>query len=726
MIRGRSITPSDVRTVQELLVEKPEMGRWGLALELCQRWQWRTRQGDWKGRAAAAVLSGLAQRGWIVLPASSRSRTPGPVRGSKAEGWPCEAIEGPLSQYRPLRWELVQSAGQRRQWRQLLDAYHYLGAPGMVGANLKYFVYGRAGHLLGALGWQSAVGHLGCRNRLLAWNPEQRARYLDRLVNNVRFLVLPWVKMPGLASVILSEGVRQLQRDWPERYGQPVWWVESFVDRQRFEAVGYRAAGWLAIGWTQGFAKRPEGFVHHGQRKEVYVYVAQPQMRRLIHGDGCQPLLNRALLLAQRGSEEQRLAKTLRMKRILASWKPELLPPCQLSVAEMERIGQELSAFAALFHQAFGRVEPTQWFELHLQGLLTQTPGKNLQSIRRRLGTPDRVRNLERFLSDYRWDESWMAERHWQLAAEALGDPQGVWSIHACQFPKAGQSSVGVAPQYCAALGERAPCQSGVFIGYSSAKGQALLQSRLYLAPGWFEPEFAERRRQCRIPKETVFQTQQQLALELLSPLLKSQRLGGHWIACDGSFENQEGFLEQLPKDFYYLAEIAGTRKVWLRETGLSEELKAEGCAVEQLLQIEPRLDWQTHPLSEKGAILATWARRRVYVSVERTAPREGWLLLRREANGQIQYALSNAPAEVPLRDLVGVSGARWSVARCFQEAKSTLRFDRYEHRSWTAWHRHMRLAFLAQFFLLGLQIKFKNHSSLDHPSAGPTPFAEK
>jgi SRSO17 transposase len=640
------------------------------------------------------------------------------VRGPKAEGWLCEAIEGPLNQYRPLRWELVQSVEQRRQWRQLLDAYHYLGAPGMVGANLKYFVCGPAGHLLGALGWQSAVGHLGCRNRLLAWNPEQRARYLDRLVNNVRFLVLPWVKVPGLASVILSEGVRQLQRDWPERYGQEVWWVESFVDRQRFEAVSYRAAGWLAIGWTQGFAKRPEGFVHHGQRKEVYIYVAQPRMRRLIHGDSRQPLLNRSVLLAQRGSEEQRLAKTLRMKRILASWKPELPPQCQLSVAEMETVGQELSAFAALFHQAFGRVEPMQWLELHLQGLLSQESGKNLQSIRRRLDNPGQVRHLERFLSDYRWDESWMAERHWQLAAEALGDPQGVWSIQACQFPKEGQSSVGVAPGYCAALGKRAPCQSGVFIGYSSPKGQALLESRLYLPPVWFEPGFAERRRQCRIPKERAFETQQQVALELLSPLLKTQRFGGHWIACDDGFGNQEDFLEQIPKDFYYLAEIAGTRQVWLRETGLSEKFKTEGCAVEQLLQIQPLLDWQTYPLSEKGLIPATWARRRVYVSVEPTPSSERWLLLRRQADGQIHYALSNAPAEIPWSDLVGASGARWSVARCFQEGKSTLRFDRYEHRSWTAWHRHMRLAFLAQLFLLGLQIKSKNKSSLDHPPA--------
>jgi Druantia protein DruA len=131
----------------------------------------------------------------------------------------------------------------------------------MVGANRKDLVYGQGGELLGALGWQSAVAHLGCRDRVLGRSPAQKARYLDRLVNNVRFLLLPWVQVPGLASVILGEGLERLRRDWPRRYGQPVWWVESFVDRQRFEGASYPAAQWEAIGWTRGFAKCGEGFL---------------------------------------------------------------------------------------------------------------------------------------------------------------------------------------------------------------------------------------------------------------------------------------------------------------------------------------------------------------------------------------------------------------------------------------------------------------------------------
>jgi hypothetical protein len=320
-----------------------------------------------------------------------------------------------------------------------------------------------------------------------------------------------------VASVILSEGVRELQRDWPERYGQPVWWVESFVDRQRFEGVSYRAAGWLAIGWTQGFAKRPEGFVHHGQRKEVYVYVAEPRMRRLIHGDGRQPLLNRALLLAQRQSEEQRLAKTVRMKRILASWKPKLPLAGELRMAEGQRVGQELSSFAALFHPAFGRVEPRQWLELYLQELLSRVPGQNRSPISRRLDDPDQMRNLERFLSDYRWDESWMAERHWQLAAQILSDP-GLWSSRSAHFLKPTR------------LGRSGATGAGLFSGASSLvipvpRARAFGQPALLAAVR--PSQSTQRWRHFRIPDPTTFQSQQHLALELLGRLWNGRLFGG-------------------------------------------------------------------------------------------------------------------------------------------------------------------------------------------------------
>ena len=728
MIRGRTITPDDVQAVQQLVTAERGASRWALARALCQRWEWRATNGRWKTRSALAVLSTLERRGWIVLPrpcpASVHLKVPAPAPVHRESTM--RTLDGALQEYRPLRWELVGTVAQRREWRALLARHHYLGAPELVGANLKYLGFGRQGELLAALGWQSAVQHLGCRDRLLDWTAAQRACWLDHVVNNVRFLVLPWVKVPNLASVILSENLCLLQRDWLQRYGVPVWLVESFVDRQRFSGASYRAANWQAIGWTRGFAKRQGKFVHHGQAKEVYVYVIEPRMRRLVHADSNQPLLTRRSLLAQRLSEMTPLhPRRNRMKQAKASWKPKLPPECQLSVEDVQCVGQELSEFTQLFGDTFGRTEPKELCELYLKGLLSNTDRKNVEAMALELDGPQSVRNLQRFVSDYQWDESWLRQRHWELCAESLSDEQGVWSIDASEFAKKGPASVGVAPQYCGALGKTANCQSGVFICYASPKGHTLLESQLYLPQCWFEPQWAERREQCRIPKNVTFQTKPQLAAALLQPLLKKKLFRGRWITCDCSFGNNEGFLEQLPKDCYYLAEVACTRKVWIKKASRHLKLESEGCTVEALVQTKKLLNWQTHKVAEgeKGPIVAAFARVRVYLSAERTAESERWLVLRNDADGKIKYALSNAPENVAMREFVRVSRARWPIERCFEENKSELGLDHYEHRSWTAWHRHMRLVFLAQLFLVRLRLKYKKNSGAD---ATPSPAANR
>jgi SRSO17 transposase len=724
VIRGRTITLEDVQAVQQLVAEQRGAGRWALARGLCQRWQWRAANGRWKTRSALAVLTELERWGWIVLPEPSpaslhlHARVADAAQPSTPTG---RRLDGELDEHRPLRWELVSSAAQRREWRQLLATYHYLGAPELVGANLKYLVLSRQGELLGALGWQSATQHLGCRDRLIGWTATQRARALSHVVNNVRFLVLPWVQVANLASVMLSESLWILQRDWLAHYGSAVWLVESFVDRQRFSGASYRAANWQVIGWTRGFAKRQGRFIHHGQPKEVYAYVIEPRLRRLVHADPQQPLLTRAYLLAQRRSEISNLQpRRTRMKQAKESWQPRLPAEFNLSLEDVACVGEELRAFTQLFGQTFRRIEPRELFELYLQGLLSDTQRKNVEAMALALDGPETVRNLQRFMGEYQWNEAWLRQRHWELCAESLSDEQGVWSIDASEFLKKGRASVGVAPQYCGAAGKTANCQSGVFICYSSPKGHALLDTRLYLPQCWFEPAWAERRQQCGIPEEVSFQTKPQLAAALLRPLLDTKLFRGRWITCDCSFGNNEKFLEELPKKFYYLAEIACTRKVWITKSGAPPELES-GCSVERLAATKKLLNWQTHKVAEgeKGPIVAVFARVRAYLSPERTARSERWLVLRNDADGQIKYALSNAPEELEMRELVRVSRERWPIERCFQENKSDLGLDHYEQRSWTAWHRHMRLVFLAQLFLVRLRLKFKKNAGTDAaPSA--------
>lgn len=519
---------------------------------------------------------------------------------------------------------------------------------------------------------------------------------------------------------MLSEGVGVLQRDWPSQYGRPVWWVESFVDRQRFSGACYRAANWVPIGSTRGFAKRQGQFVHHGQVKEVYIYVLKRSLRRVAHGQAAQPLLNREFLLAHRRLEAtQTLAKRTGMEEAKESWTPKLPPELNLKEEDLACVGEELSEFVALFRPTFRRIEPFELCELYLQGLLSDTERKNIEAIALELLGPDAVRNLQRFMSDYRWDEPWLKQRHWELCAQELAEEGGAWSIDASEIPKKGQQSVGVAPQYCGSLGKTANCQSGVFVCYASPKGHALLDTRLYLPQCWFEPDHKERYQKCHIPEEVKFQTKPQLASELLAPLLKSGLFPAQWVTMDASFGNKEEFLEQLPKELYYLAEIPCTRKVWPQTAPGHSHLQNEGCTVEQLVTQAQLLKWSSRKLAEgeKGPMVADFAMLRVYVSSQRTPESERTLFLRNDPGGKIKYALSNAPEDTTLEQFIRVSGARWPIERCFQEDKSQLGLDHYEHRSWLAWHRHMRLVFLAQLFLLRLRSKYKKS-----PGPNPTP----
>ena len=713
---------------RQLVEEFFHDGRCRIASELAQHWQWRSGNGGLKVRAALAILVGLEARGWLRLPPPLIIH--GPVRHHGGLAGASEGAAqqtGRVSQYRPFHWQRVDSVEQRRQWRGVLTQHHYLGAPGLVGAHLKYLVYSQAGELIGALGWQSAVERLDCRDRLvgLEGQPELRARLLAHTVNNVRFLILPWWRVGHLASAVLAEGLERLQSDWPERYGESVWLVESFIDRSRFSGASYRAANWVALGWSRGYAKRHGQFIYHGQPKEIYVYVIEKKIRQLLLQDPAQALLTREFLLAQRlPGNPQPQTKRKQMSEALASWTPKLPPHWELSVEDLPSVRQDLDEFIAQFDGAFTRIEPLALCQLYLQGLLSDTERKNVEAIALELEGPERVRNLQRFVTEYEWDEKSMREKHWKLCAENLADAQGVWSIDASEFAKKGEHSVGVAPQYCGALGKTANCQSGVFLCYGSPKGHALLDSRLYLPKCWFSQEYQERReKKCRVPKEITFQTKPEIALDLLAQVSETKLFPGQWVTCDASFGNNEAFLAQLPKELFYLAEIACTRKVWLKQAPEHPELQTEGGTVEHLVEQKGLLRWQARKIAEgeKGPIVASFARVRVYLSCERTPESERTLLLRNDPNGQIKYALSNAPESASLGELVRVSGARWPIERCFQEDKSELGLDHYEHRSWPAWHRHMRLVFLAQLFLLRLRLKYKKSPSPD-AAAGPRP----
>lgn len=282
--QGRSVSAVELAWLRSALATYPGWSRKRLARELCQHWQWRTSQGRLKDFAARSLLLKLEARGLLLLPPlREQYRTRRWELGPPSSPAPLVAasIEGPLTGLQPLRWSLsLPGSVEESRLHEHLWRHHYLGLR-VVGENLKYLVQSSDGRdlaclLFGAAAWQNAP-----RDQFIGWSASQRAEGLSHVVNNTRFLILPWVKVPGLASHVLSRAVRRLSDDWQGKYGHPVWLVETFVDRERFVGTAYRAANWQWIGPTRGRGRQgPDPRVRSTSIKEVFVYPLHRHFRQ--------------------------------------------------------------------------------------------------------------------------------------------------------------------------------------------------------------------------------------------------------------------------------------------------------------------------------------------------------------------------------------------------------------------------------------------------------------
>jgi hypothetical protein len=276
-LQGRPFGPEQLAQVQALVGQNGDWSRYRLSRELARLWDWRTPQGQLKDMAARTLLLKMQAQGWIELPPR---RMPSPTRSGRPPlgGGPSlepSPVEGSLQPLLPLRLEEVSQANRtqaRRQLEAAVHQYHYLGYRSRVGQNLQYWVCDRQDRpvacvVFGAPAWQCAV-----RDQWIGWSAAERARRLGGVVNNTRFLIFAWVRVPHLASHILSQVSRRIRRDWQAKYGQPIWLLETFVDRQRFAGTCYRAANWICLGQTQGRGRQgPTGRLST-TIKDVYVW----------------------------------------------------------------------------------------------------------------------------------------------------------------------------------------------------------------------------------------------------------------------------------------------------------------------------------------------------------------------------------------------------------------------------------------------------------------------
>lgn len=254
IIQGRCISPDTVAQIRELLAENPAWHRTRLSRELCEQWQWRNAKGLLKDMACRTLLLKLERLGEVRLPPrqrpsqnANRNRHLGEILHESSP------VEGDLRVLRPLKIEPLGAGGKDADlFKFLLHRYHYLGHRNCVGENLKYLIMDQSGRLLACMLFGAAAWKAKSRDAFIGWDRQTRERNLPFLSNNTRFLILPWVRVPHLASHLLAQVCRQLSGHWMEKYGHPIHLLETFVERDRFRGTCYRAAGWTHVGATAG------------------------------------------------------------------------------------------------------------------------------------------------------------------------------------------------------------------------------------------------------------------------------------------------------------------------------------------------------------------------------------------------------------------------------------------------------------------------------------------
>lgn len=286
-LQGRTLTGDDLAVVRALIAEHPDWHRTALSLHLCELWNWRNATGRLKDMAARTLLLKLQARDLIQLP-PPRTRTRRPCAQAappfEPELLPLAPVPiGPrLESLQPVNLELAHTAESRRRVRQLLAQYHYRGFNGAVGENVQYLARDVCGRELAVMVFGAAAWKVAARDQFIGWSLQQRSQRLGSVANQQRFLILPWVKAPHLASHLLALATRRLSADWQGRYGHAVCLVETFVEADRFAGTAYKAAGWLCLGQTTGRTRQDR---HHTLRtpiKTVWVRALHPLFRETL------------------------------------------------------------------------------------------------------------------------------------------------------------------------------------------------------------------------------------------------------------------------------------------------------------------------------------------------------------------------------------------------------------------------------------------------------------
>jgi hypothetical protein len=284
--RGKEFSGEQIELARRLIEENPSMSRRRLSAKLCQAWDWRQPSGQLCDMICRGMLLECERAGLLKLP--PRKFVPlNPLAGRRKKPPPAEVerspIGGKLKELGPLEIRQVRRGDGEGLWGSLIEGHHYLGYSHLVGEQLKYLVFS-GGRPIAALGFSSAPRHLGPRDRFIGWTAEQRRANIRLLASNNRFLILPWVRVPFLASHLLARIARRISSDWQSLYHHPIYFLETFVDPQRFAGTSYRAANWVLLGRTTGRGKDDQTHRPNRSLKDIWGYPLVADFRRELCG----------------------------------------------------------------------------------------------------------------------------------------------------------------------------------------------------------------------------------------------------------------------------------------------------------------------------------------------------------------------------------------------------------------------------------------------------------
>ena len=258
--RGQEIGSEQIVFLREFMRMHPTSSRWKLSRQLCEALGWKQANGALRDMVCRGLLLMLERAGQIELPPVRRH-----IRGQSRTGRPRPEtvlidnapLAMPLKALGPIEIQPVRRTADEPLFNSLMESHHYLGYEQPVGEHLKYRAWAQ-GRPIACLAWSSAPRQLGSRDRYIGWSAEARRRNIRFIAYNTRFLILPWVRVPHLASHILGKVTRTLSDDWERMYGHPVHFAETFIDPGRFRGTCYRAANWQLLGLTTGRGKNDQ------------------------------------------------------------------------------------------------------------------------------------------------------------------------------------------------------------------------------------------------------------------------------------------------------------------------------------------------------------------------------------------------------------------------------------------------------------------------------------